>query len=163
MLVEIGASFATITPHSNDQGIDFYGRLSLGQFQDTPTPFLKLAHDVVLLFVGQAKHYPNRALGPDVVRELIGAVSLARTKTFSKDDTNFFPELDLKPFSPLVTLLLTTGTITTGATQLAESAGIIARSGLQISVFLADKGVGTVTVEGETNFDKQRFFDWLDS
>lgn len=163
VLAELGASFTRITPHSNDQGIDFYGRLSLGQFQGVPNPFMKLAHDVVLVFVGQAKHYPDRALGPNVVRELIGAVALARTKTFSKEGVDFFPDLDLKPFTPSVTLLFTTGTITSGAMHLADAAGIIARSGQQIAVFLADKGIGMVSTAAGMIFEQQKFLDWLNA
>lgn len=161
VLKEIGASFSHITPHGGDQGIDFYGRLSLGQFQDMPMPFMKLAHDVVLLFAGQAKHYPEKPIGPDIVRELVGAVSLARTKTFSKENLDLFPGLNLKPFSPLVTLLFTTGRITSGAAQLAESAGIIARSGEQLAVFLADKGIGMKQTDAGAVFDEDKFSEWL--
>jgi hypothetical protein len=125
-----------------------------------PPPFLKLAHDVVVLFAGQAKHYPGAAIGPDVVRELIGAVSLARTGTFSRSDVDIFADLALKPFSPLVILLFTTGTLTRGAVELAGAAGMIARSGEQLSVFLADKGVGIAAGE-EPTFDKEKFDDWL--
>jgi hypothetical protein len=162
VLAEIGASIYRITPHRGDQGIDFYGRLSLGEFQEFPTPFMKLAHDVVLLFAGQAKHYPNGSLGPDVVRELVGAVSLACTKSFSRTGIDIFRDFDLKPFSPLVILLFTTGRISSGAAQLAESAGIIAQSGEQLAVFLTDKRVGiTETEEGDV-FDQPKFMQWLD-
>jgi hypothetical protein len=162
VLAEIGAGVYRITPHGGDQGIDFYGRLSLGEFQEFPAPFMKLAHDVVLLFAGQAKHYPNGSLGPDVVRELVGAVSLARTKSFSKTGIDIFHDFDLKPFSPLVTLLFTTGRISRGAALLAESAGIIARSGEQLAVFLADKRIGIKGTEGGDVFDRLKFMQWLD-
>jgi hypothetical protein len=139
VLREIGVPNPHITPHRGGQGIDFYGRLSLGQFQIMKIPFLNLAHDVVLLFAKQAKHYPTRSIGPEIVRELIGAVSLARTKTYSITDIDIFEGLELKPFSPLIALLFTIGKISAGASHLAESAGIIARSGEQIAVFLADR------------------------
>ena len=162
VLKEMGASFTRITPHRGDEGIDFYGRLSLGQYQSLQLPFLKLAHDVLLLFAGQAKHYPNRAIKPEIVRELIGAVSLARTKTYTAADTDVFEGLELKPFSPLVTLLFTTGTISTGSARLAEAAGIIARSGEQLSVFLADKGIGIEKSKtGIAAFSKVKFVEWL--
>lgn len=162
VLKEIGASFSQITPHSGDQGIDFYGELSLGQYQSVPLPFVRLTHDVVLTFIGQAKHYPNRSLGPDVVRELVGAASLARTKTFSSDEADLFPGLHLKPFSPVVIFLFTTGSITRGAYHLAESAGVIARSGDQLSTFLADKGVGMLPSSGGMVFNYDEFRKWLE-
>jgi Restriction endonuclease len=164
VLAEIGASFTQVTPRVGDQGIDFYGRLSLGQYQGgLAPPFIKLSHDVVLLFAGQAKHYPTASVGPEVVRELIGAVSLARTKTFSRTNVDIFPGFDLKPFSPLVTLLFTTGKFTNGAAQLAEAAGIIARSGEQLAVFLADKGVAMRDEGAGTIFDPSKFREWLNS
>jgi hypothetical protein len=161
ILQEIGAKYSRITPHGGDQGIDFYGRLSVGQFHSLPSPFLKLAHDVVVSFAGQAKHYPNRSIGPDIVRELVGAVSLARTRTFSKPGLTMFEDLSLKPFSPLVTLLFTTGNISSGAIELAESSGIIARSGEQLAVFLADKGVGITQKGTELVFERSAFESWL--
>jgi hypothetical protein len=161
VLSEMGAKQTHITPHGGDQGIDFFGQLSLGQFHAIPAPFLKLASDVVIALVGQAKHYPTSSIGPDVVRELIGAVSLARTKTFSRPDVDIFRDLSLKPFSPLVTLLFTTGKITAGAMDLAESAGIIARSGEQLAVFLADKGVGMTQTAAGPVYDQGALALWL--
>lgn len=162
VLSELGASITHITPHRGDQGIDFYGRLSLGQYETVSLPFLKLSHDVVLLFAGQAKHYAKSAIGPEVVRELIGAVSLARTKTFSDGETDIFEGLQLKPFSPLVTLLFATGTISRGAARLAEAAGIIARSGEQLALFLADKGIGMEKGQtGSIQFSNSKFLEWL--
>ena len=137
--------------------------MSLGEYQGLPIPFAKLAHDVILLFAGQAKHYPDRPLGTDVVRELTGAISLARTKTFSRDDLDPFPGLNLKPFAAMVALLFTTGRFTTGAVRLAEAAGIIARSGEQIAVFLADKGVGMTQTGAGPMFDSTAFRGWLNA
>ncbi len=161
VLREIGATDAHITPHGGDQGIDFFGHLSLGRFHSIPPPFGKLAHDVNLSFVGQAKHYPERSLGPDTVRELIGSISLARMRTFSRHDIQIFGGLDLKPFSPSVILLFTTGKLTSGAARLAQSAGIIARSGEQLAVFLADRGVGINHAVCTPAFDQLAFEEWL--
>jgi len=161
ILEELGAGQATVTPHGNDQGIDFFGQFSFGQLSDVPRPFLQLAHDVKLLFAGQAKHYPNRAISTSVVRELIGAISLARTKTFSSDGIDIFGDLDMRPFSPVVTLLFTTGTFSSGALHLAASAGIIAKSGEQLAVFLADRGVGMVRGASGVVFDEAAFERWL--
>ena len=161
VLTEIGATRTHVTRHGNDQGIDFFGSLSMGQLQQFPPAFAKLAHDVVFSFVGQAKHYPDRTIGPSVVRELIGSLSLARTKTFSRDDVDIFVGLELKPFSPILALLFTTGAITKGAAKLAESAGIIARSGEQLAMFLADRRVAMHEVNGAWLFDPVRFAHWI--
>lgn len=163
ILYELGAGSAQVSPHSNDQGIDFFGKFNFGQFHGLPKPFYKLAHDVNLLFAGQAKHYPNSALGPNIVRELIGAVSLARTKTHSTDGLDLFQELEIRPFSPVVALLFTTGTLSSGAKHLAASAGMIAKDGKQLAAFLADQGVGIVEDAGGLRFNETCFRDWLNT
>lgn len=140
VLRTLGATIATVTPHAGDQGIDFYGELSVGALLGRPTAFFNIAHDTRLLFAGQAKHYPNRSIGPDTVRELVGALSLARTKTFSKVNFELFEGMELRPFSPVLCLLFTTGELTSGAVQLAERAGIVARSGRQLAVFFGGSG-----------------------
>jgi hypothetical protein len=161
ILHELGALNPHVTPHGNDQGIDFFGEFSLGQVHDLPRPFLQLAHDVRLLFAGQAKHYPHRTIGPNIVRELVGAVSLARTKTFSQDGLDIFKDLEIRPFSPVVALLFTTGEITSGAVRLAASSGIVAKNGRQLASFLADRGVGVQTSAGGSAFSSTLFDSWL--
>lgn len=163
VLILLGANSAKITPHGGDQGIDFYGELNLGRYQDLPIPFMKLSHDIRLLFAGQAKHYPNSSITPGVVRELIGAIELARSKVFSKDGLILFDDLNLKSFSPVVAMLFTTGSVSSGARHLAEAAGIIVRSGEQLAVFLADHGVGMREKDGHRYFDQDAFEDWVGS
>jgi hypothetical protein len=160
-LRELGAGVGRVTPHSNDQGIDFYGEFNLGQLHAAPEPFLVLARDMRLLFAGQAKHYPNRTLGPSAVRELVGAMSLARTKTHSSDGVDIFRELSIRPFSPVLSLIFTTGEFTGGALKLAEAAGVVAKTGLQLAVFLADRGVGIVQQNGTRTFSMAAFLEWL--
>jgi hypothetical protein len=161
VLHELGAKKWRVTPHAGDQGIDFYGEITVGHLQNAPKGFFQLAHDVGITVVGQAKHYPTRSIGPNVVRELVGALSMARTKTFSRTGLTLFDDVSMKPFSPLLAMLLTTGEITTGALQLSNAAGIVTRTGLQLAVFLADKGVGIQQVGGLSAFDEQAFSDWL--
>lgn len=162
VLGQLGAQKIYVTRQSNDQGIDFYGILNLGQFQPAPTPFFRLAHDLEVRFAGQAKHYPINPVGTSVVRELTGAISLARFKTFS-DDKDLFENLSLKPLSPLIPIILTTGRFTSGAIELAGKAGMIARSGEQLAVFLADCGVGMKTTTAGATFCEAIFDDWLHS
>lgn len=161
ILLELGATFAEVTPSSGDEGLDFFGELNIGQLHGHPPPFLKLARDVRLGFVGQAKHYPTRTIGPDVVREVAGAVALAKAGAFSKEKVDLFDRIEVKSHSPIQTLLLTTGKISSGAARLAEAAGIIARSGEQLAVFLAEKGVGMRDNDAGRVFDPAAFREWL--
>jgi hypothetical protein len=162
VLKELGAKLTKVTPHSNDQGIDFYGVLSLGQNSFLSPPFGQLAHDVRLRFAGQAKHYPTIPIGPEMIRNLVGAISLARHKVFTTDD-EIFDELELLPFNPLVAMFFTTGRFTSGALDLAAKSGVIAKSGEELAVFLADKSVGMYDDKGTVKFDKTRFRNWLSS
>ena len=162
VLRELGAKRTKVTPHSDDQGIDFYGILSLGQNSFLPPPFGRLAHDVRLRFAGQAKHYPTTPIGPEMIRELVGAISLARHNVFTTDD-EIFDDLELLPFNPLVAMFFTTGRFTSGALDLAAKSGVIAKSGEELAVFLADKSVGMYDDKGTVKFDKTRFRDWLSS
>jgi hypothetical protein len=162
ILHQLGASSIRVTPHADDQGIDFYGMLSIGALAGIPTPLSKLAHDVQIRFAGQAKHYPNNPVGPDVIRELVGAISLARFKVFTSDK-DLFEDLELRAFNPLLALIFTTGRFTRGARILASKAGIIARSGEQLALFLADQGVGMRTIDGVISFDAENFRTWLDA
>jgi restriction endonuclease Mrr len=120
-------------------------------------------HETRVVLVGQAKHYPDpkNAIGPATVRELVGALSLSRTATYSQDDVDLLDDVELRPFTPVLALLFTTGQFTKGARHLAARAGLIAFSGWQLAVFLADKGVGLVEDHGKMLFDAPTFAKWL--
>jgi len=162
VLAELGAHQTYVTRQSNDQGIDFYGVLSVGKIISAPEKFFRLAHDLQLRFAGQAKHYPDNPVGTSVVRELVGALALARHKTFSVED-DLFEKLELRALNPVVALLFTSGVFTAGARGLAEKAGILARSGEQLAAFLADRGVGMIQQGADKVFDQGAFNAWLTS
>lgn len=161
VLRELGSTTAKVTPHAGDQGIDFYGDLNVGSLIGADPATLRLMHETKVILVGQAKHYPNTAIGPAVVRELVGALSLSRTYTYSREDLDLLNDVQLRPFTPVLALLFTTGNFTKGARHLAKRAGLIAFSGWQLAVFLADKGVGLVNENGAVRFDPPTFEAWL--
>jgi restriction endonuclease Mrr len=160
ILRELGAEQVRVTRQSGDNGVDFYGFLSLGGLQQHPPAICQLAHNIQLLFAGQAKHYPNHPIGPATVRELIGAIALARFQVFSSEP-DFFEAFKLLPYNPLLALLFTTGRFTKGAMEIADAAGVIARNGAQLATFLADRNVGMEVNGGVTTFVPERFLEWL--
>lgn len=162
VLRELGCTTPRVTRHSSDQGIDFYGEVSIGEVLKQHAHLFYLMHATRTVIVGQAKHYPTRTIGPSVVRELVGALSLARTSSFSKPEIDLFDKMELKPFSPALAMLFTTGEFTRGACQLAKEAGILLYSGWQISVFLADCKVGMRSVGDALEFDEPSFHSWLE-
>lgn len=159
VLGELGAKTTEYTKHAGDQGIDFYGEITVGTILSADPAILRLMHDTRVIVVGQAKHYPDRTIGPNLVRELVGALSLAKTATFSKDGLDLLDKVQLRPFSPLLAMLFTTGEISRGARNVAQKAGLIAFSGSQLAVFLADRGVGLD--DNNQEFDSSKFLAWL--
>lgn len=163
VLHELGCHIARVTPHAGDQGIDFFGKLTVGTLLKADPAILKLMHETQVIVLGQAKHYPNKTIGPSTVRELVGAMSLSRTSTFSSDALDLFDEVDIRPFSPVMAILFSTGDFTSGARHLAKRAGLIVFSGWQLAVFLADRGVGLVADGVRMRFDASTFDQWLAS
>ncbi len=162
ILRELGAGSSTVTSHSDDQGIDFYGMLTLGTLFSFPAPFMKLAHNIELHFIGQAKHYPTRTVGPATVRELVGAMTLARYRVFS-NDRDPYGGFGLIALNPVVSMLFTTGAFSRGALQLAKKAGVLTCSGQQLALFLADRNVGFRVHDGRPEFENGAFAAWLNS
>lgn len=163
VLKELGCRDPKVTQHAGDQGIDFYGDLTVGSLLGAHEGILKLMHETRVVIVGQAKHYPDpkKPIGPSTVRELVGALSLSRTATYSKDEIDLLDDVQLRPFTPVLALLFSTGQFTKGARHLASRAGLIAFSGWQIAVFLADRGVGLVEHGDLLQFDAVAFRNWL--
>ena len=96
------------------------------------------------------------------MRELIGAASLARTKTFSSDETDMFPGLHLKPFSPLVIFLFTTGKIARCLSSCRKRRGYRSIRRPIGDTFLADEGVGMLASGDELKLDAAYSKNWLE-
>lgn len=163
VLRELGCPSPEVTQHSTDQGIDFFGELSVGGLLGEQEDTKKLLHSVKTVIVGQAKHYPTRSIGPREVRELVGALTLARTSTFSKPNLDLLDKVKLRPNTPTLAVLFTTGDFTSGARHLADEAGIVLFSGFQLAVFLADCRIGIRSSEDQLEFDAELFRDWMNS
>ena len=161
VLRELGCLSPMVTKGSGDQGIDFYGEVSVGGLLGESTDAKRLMHSARTVIVGQAKHYPERKIGPGPVRELVGALSLARTSTFSRKGLDLLDEVNLRPNTPALAVLFTTGEFTSGARHLASEAGLVLYSGFQLAVFLADCQVGVRGVGKESEFDEAVFRAWM--
>lgn len=161
VLRQMGAKNTRVTPHAGDQGIDFFGEISLADVEGLPEGFFHLSHGARITVIGQAKHYPDTKIGPSHIRELVGAMSLARTETYSKINLDLFDGMQLPPFAPLLAVFFSTGKFTSGARALSKNAGLLAFSGHQLATFLADHGVGLVSEGGNMSFSSAAFDQWL--
>jgi len=132
---------SVISRRSADQGIDFFGRVPLGQMlkPEIISPGAEKHFSVWL--VGQSKHYPNTRISTAEIRELVGSVELARAKVFA-GSTNPLDELRVRLCDPIIYLFFTTGQFSKDSLELLDRSGVLSFDGLQIGQFLADHGIG---------------------
>ena len=140
------------SPISNDGGIDFYGRLELKGRLDNASPYGGFDSRAGVWLVGQAKHYPSRAIQTAHIRELVGSVELARTG----GAIHVWDGLRLRPFDAVLQLIFTTGGFSAGALKLLDQSGVIAMNGNQLATFLADAGAGIDEQAGTYDADAFR-------
>jgi restriction endonuclease Mrr len=156
LLATIGVEEATVTRRSGDEGIDFFGRWIVGG-QLKPVYELSGAHRLLAVWmVGQAKRFDaTQAATPDI-RELVGAITLARAHAYSSGKDTY-PRLRLRPCDPVFYLFFTSGTISAPTWKLLEASGVIGLDGWMVAALLADHGVAI----REDAFDRETFSAWI--
>lgn len=145
-----------VTRRSADQGIDFFGRVPLGQMLKPSIISPGAEKNFSVWLVGQSKHYPNTRITTAEIRELVGSVELARAKVFA-GSTNPLDELRVRLCDPIIYLFFTTGQFSKDSIELLDRSGVLSFDGLQIGQFLADHGIGIV----EGKFEPAAFEKWL--
>jgi hypothetical protein len=156
----IGVPKPVLTPYRKDQGIDFFGRMSIADLTGHGALFPVFERDLILWLVGQAKHYPDSRISTPDIRALAGSAFLSRVRAFPKDGE--LPHLNVRACDPMVMLFFTTGQISSDGWALCRRAGIAAMDGERVAAFLADKQVG---LEGEGELQKfslEAFAVWLE-
>lgn len=156
ILAELGCSDPKLTSLSNDQGIDFFGRLSLRERLGNQSILPSLDSMLDVWMVGQAKHYQKTQVSTPDLRELVGSVQLARSKTYS-DGGAALEGLDLRVCDPVFYLFFTTGTISRDGYKLLDASGMISMNGAQVAAFLADNDIGVL----DGSFDEDGALAWL--
>lgn len=156
ILSVIGCKTATLTSHGNDQGIDFYGRLHLEGRLENQSTLPGVDRNLRMWIVGQAKHYKKVQSATPELRELVGSVELARTKTFASVNPSL-ADLDIAACDPVLFLFLTTGSISSDGWRLIDSSGMVAMDGPMVADFLADNDIGTI----DDLFDESTARVWL--
>ncbi|MBU4232416.1 MAG: restriction endonuclease [Proteobacteria bacterium] len=155
----LGVPKPVLTPYRGDQGIDFFGRMSIGDLTGHGALFPVFETDLVLWLLGQAKHYPDSKISTPDIRALAGSAFLGRVRAFPRDGD--LPQLKIRACDPIIMLFFTTGQISSDGWSLCRRAGIAAMDGEMVAAFLADKQVG---VEGEGELQKfslEGFAEWL--
>lgn len=154
----LGCADPTLTAGSNDQGVDFFGQLTLEGRLDNFSELPGIDRRLGVWMVGQAKHYTETRVSTPDLRELVGSVELARAGAFADGG------IALKGFHPRVCdpvfyLFFTTGTISSDGRILLKESGVVSMDGSQIAVFLSDNGIGLV----DGAFDRATALAWVTS
>lgn len=135
----LGVKNPTVTKSSADQGLDFYGKLELSSFLLGPARSESVTKVLNVWLIGQAKHYPKNKIATMQLRELVGAITLARAGAYSTDGA--FSDLLLRVCDPVFFLFFTTGRLTEGGWKLLERSGVVGMDGEMIALMLAEEGV----------------------
>jgi hypothetical protein len=157
----LGVPNPRLTAYQADEGIDFYGRLSIGDLVGHGAAFQTFEARLIIWLVGQAKHYLHTKVATPDIRELVGATTLGKARAFVKDEKH--PDLKIRVCDPVVMLFFTTGQISIDGWTLCDRTGVAAMDGEMLAAFLADKGVGVHADGDEDIYDPDSFAAWLDN
>lgn len=155
----LGVPAPVLTPYRGDHGIDFFGRMTIGDLTGHGALFPVFETDLVLWLVGQAKHYPDSKISTPDIRALAGSAFLGRVRAFPKDGA--LPQLNIRACDPVIMLFFTTGQISSDGWSLCRRAGIAAMDGEMLAAFLADKQVGIERQGEPQKFNADAFAEWL--
>lgn len=160
ILTELGVLDAKVTPHSRDEGIDFYGRLKLENLLNGEVVLPGIEARLNVWMIGQAKHYQAQQVATPDIRELVGAVTLARAKAFGSSSQTKYADLDIAACDPVFFLFFTTGQISSDGWRLLEASGVIGMDGGMVAAFLARRQIA-LNADGE--FEGALLTEWIES
>ncbi|MCB2413468.1 restriction endonuclease [Demequina sp. TTPB684] len=159
VLALLGCTDATVTSTSRDQGIDFYGHLSLGTRLDNASVLPSIDSTMSVWLAGQAKHYPSGRVSSDEVRSIVGSVALARAQVYAPGHQTldgFRPRFS----DPVFVLFFTTGDFTRDSLLLIDRSGVIPMNGVRLATFLSDNCIG---IDDQGKFDRKLAEEWIAS
>lgn len=156
LLTLLGVDDPNGTPRSGDGGVDFYGYSNFGFILKEEILPAGAEKNMRVWFVGQAKHYDKTQVSTKDVREIVGAVALAKAKLFAgaADPMNKF---QAKLCEPVFSIFITTGRFSRDSKDLMAKSGIVSMDGPQLGQFLANNGVGLI----DEDFDLEAFNSWF--
>ncbi|WP_120078125.1 restriction endonuclease [Aurantiacibacter odishensis] len=150
ILAKLGVEEPFISPSSNDQGVDFFGKAAFGDLVKKTVLPDAVEENLKIWIVGQAKRKNDTKVGTSDLRELVGSVELARSKIYSSD-SEVLEGLSLRLCDPVFSIIVCSGRFTKGSETLLGKAGIIGLDGIQLCQFLSDHGVGN----GDDGFERE--------
>ena len=156
-LVEfLGVRDPQVSRRSADEGIDFYGKLSLDSIFFPHDLGPTIQKQLSIWLVGQAKRY-TRKIGTHLVRELAGSILLGRSQAFGSVHSPL-SDMKIRVGDPVFAIIITTGRFTSNTWRLLDRSGIIGMDGEMVAAFLADR---EASLSSGSDFDNDVFLDWL--
>lgn len=152
----LGVKDPIVTPSSNDQGLDFIGKWTIGEILNKSSLPIAAERQLNIWLAGQAKAYKKTKLNTSEIRELVGSIELARSKAYSSVD-HAYNSLNIRACDPVFYLFMTTGDTTKGVRTLLEKSGVIFFDAQLLGLFLADR-LGQIFPNGP---NQTEFENWL--
>lgn len=157
VMEKLGVRNVTVTPRSGDEGIDFYGQLHLEDFLHSSKGLPTIERQMHVWIIGQAKRYIETLVSPEDIRDLVGAVQLARGEAYASEVTSKYPDLRLRVCDPIYCVFVTTGHITANTWRLIDRSGVIAMDGAMLAQFVAENDLAKLGAQ----VDPEGFRQWL--
>ena len=151
----LGGSNFNLRGRSGDEGIDFTAEFNVYQLtvalSAIATEWLETTHiRSTITVIGQAKHWPNRTVQPENLRELLGTITL---------HTPNIPKGERKG---VLGMLVTTGHFSKYADAQARRAGLILLDGEWVISAIINFGIGVTETEGTQSFNGDTFVALID-
>lgn len=140
----LGCDDFKATRRSSDQGLDFYGSLPFDQYS-----FFKPIHGKIFL-IGQAKLYTAK-VGTSEIREFFGSIELLRRRIFSSETYAYSIATELKQYTPINPIFITSSSFTKDSIELCIQLGIRMIDIVKLLTLLASDE----ELFDENKFDKQ--------
>jgi len=156
ILSVMGVKQPKLTRYSADEGIDFYGKLHLENLLFPNAVFPSIQRQLSIWIIGQAKHYIASQGSTPEIRDLVGAIELAKGRAFGSSDDKF-SDLRIRVCDPVFYLFITTGRITGNSWKLLTESGVIGMDGEMVASFLCDHSIGVTS----NVFDYKEFYAWI--
>jgi hypothetical protein len=154
----IGVRDARVTKRSQDEGIDFFGKLHMSDFLLQNHALPNVEKQLEVWVIGQAKHYVVDPVGTGPIRELVGSCALARAGVWPIQGETYSKSIQVRQHDPVYALMITCGQFSQPAWRLMATAGVIGMDGPMLAQLLALSGQFT---GANNDFDGERFSTWL--
>lgn len=162
-----GAEEAYASCSSDDGGIDFFGRITIGKSIKTIDSTLletNILSGKRILFLGQAKRYDKKEkIGRPHLTNFRQSVNdcLCKYKDNELPPRHGVPQTYYRENELCLPIFMTTSGFTDKAEAVALSYDLIIVMGREISEFLCSRNVGFVREGNDYRFDRKLFHEWL--